>query len=145
MKVGHFQNIAIGIAIVILVVSVGAMGMVLAKTDGYPYPPTVDVCPDYWTTISSAELSSTCTESEYGCCSDHVTLKTDADGSNCAAKCFNTHKLGTTSANCPNIPMEMNFSGDEYTGANGSCNKKKWANNCGLTWDGITNMTGTCA
>lgn len=145
MRLGHFQNIALGISIVILVVAVAAMGMVLAKTDGYPYPPTVDVCPDYWTTVNASQpMAAECSSSEFGCCADRSTLKTDADGTNCPAKCFNTHHLGTTSTNCPNLPIAMDFSTSEFTGGAGDCNKKKWAETCGLTWDGITNMSGLC-
>jgi hypothetical protein len=32
----------------------------------------------------------------------------------------------------------MNFNQAPYTGNQGTCNKYKWAQNCGITWDGIT-------
>ena len=32
----------------------------------------------------------------------------------------------------------MNFNQAPYTGSQGTCNKYKWAQGCGLTWDGIT-------
>ena len=146
MKLGTFQNFTVGIAIILLVISVASMGMVLSKTNGYPYPGSVDVCPDYWTTINTlTQPSGECADSEFGCCSDHATLKTDAGGTNCPVKCYNTHGLGAVSSSCANIPTTMDFSSTEFTGANGQCAKKKWADNCGLTWDGVTNMTGSCS
>lgn len=34
--------------------------------------------------------------------------------------------------------LEMNFNTPTYAGSQGNCNKSAWANNCGVTWDGIT-------
>ena len=38
----------------------------------------------------------------------------------------------------------MDFSVYPYSGADGLCNKKKWAKTCELTWDGITNNKSIC-
>ena len=38
----------------------------------------------------------------------------------------------------------MDFTGDHWQGSSGSCNKSKWAKQCDLTWDGITNNDGIC-
>ena len=32
----------------------------------------------------------------------------------------------------------MNFNNAPYTGTTGACAKYNWANNCGVSWDGIT-------
>ena len=61
-------------------------------------------------------------------CPDYWTI----DGSGNDATCNNVQNLGTCSTN------KMNFNAAPYTGSNGLCAKYKWANNCGVTWDGIT-------
>ena len=62
-----------------------------------------------------------------GDCPDYW-VDTSGNGGNCV----NTHSLGTCSANT------MNFSVAPYIGSTGLCAKYKWANTCGITWDGIT-------
>lgn len=34
--------------------------------------------------------------------------------------------------------LNMDFTTSEFTGQNGLCAKYTWANNCGVSWDGIT-------
>jgi len=103
----------------------------------------VDSCPDFWTT-SKESKDATCLKSEFGCCSDYATAKTDADGTNCPIKCFNAHQLGKVSSTCTSIPMEMDFGTEEYTGSSGLCKKQTWAKQCGVTWDGVTNIASKC-
>lgn len=143
MDLGAFQTTSLAIALVILVLCLIVIAIILAKTTG-KYPPTVDACPDYWSTSNYLNPSAECNKSEFGCCSDYATPKSDADGTNCPIKCYNTHKLGTTSSTGASIPMEMNFSSDVYTGSTGLCNKQKWASQFGVTWDGITNVGNAC-
>jgi hypothetical protein len=47
-------------------------------------------------------------------------------------RCENTKNLGT----CHGV---SDFSAAEWQGATGLENKKKWAKDCGVVWDGITN------
>ena len=49
--------------------------------------------------------------------------------------CDNVKSLG----DCTKTSKD--FSGDRWQGDKGLCNKYNWANNCQLTWDGITNAT----
>jgi len=128
----------------------------------------IDGCPDYWTTARisptgcaqseygccpdltnkvddiGSNCAPPCSASTYGCCSDRITAKADSSGSNCSSKCYNVHTLGKTSSSCPSVPTEMDFTGDTYTGPSGICNKRKWAKQCGLTWDGITDVNMNC-
>ena len=40
----------------------------------------------------------------------------------------------------------MNFDQAPFNGTDGNCAKFKWANKCGLTWDGITyGVSNPCA
>ena len=46
--------------------------------------------------------------------------------------CVNVHNLGKCSK------RTVDFTTPEFSGSNGLCNKYTWANNCGVSWDGIT-------
>jgi len=142
-SLGNFQNKAIGIAIIILLCVLVVVSIILVKTkNNGVYNPTINGCPDYWITSNYAIAESgTCNKSEFGCCPDRMTVKKDADGSNCPVKCYNINNLGKTSAKCLNIPTTMDFTSDTYSGSNGKCNKQNWARKCGITWDGITNVS----
>ena len=105
----------------------------------------VDSCPDYWSFMNT-ELKEIgrCNGTEFGCCPDRTTAKTDADGTNCPIKCYNTHQLGTVSSTCTSVPSEVDFGTDTYTGTSGVCNKQTWAKQCNITWDGVTNVASAC-
>jgi len=45
----------------------------------------------------------------------------------------------------PNCNTAMDFSQPQWRGQSGSCGKYKWANQCNLTWDGITNNASVCS
>lgn len=59
-------------------------------------------------------------------------------------ECENIQNLGTITSSCSSIPSTMNFSIAPFTGSEADCEKKTWANNCGITWDGITNNKSIC-
>jgi len=52
--------------------------------------------------------------------------------------CVNIKSLGTCGIS------EEDFNLSHYKGAVGNCNKKKFAEQCDLTWDGITNNNDIC-
>ena len=55
------------------------------------------------------------------------------------SRCFNVKNLGSESC-----AKTMDFSQSSWTGSEGSCNKYKWAKECDITWDGITNNPKVC-
>lgn len=57
-------------------------------------------------------------------------------------ECINERLLGT----CKNTTENntMNFNVPYYQGDTANCNKSKWAKNCNVTWDGITNNPKVC-
>jgi hypothetical protein len=63
-------------------------------------------------------------------CPDYWLDFSKGDGSVC------TNVKGLGSSACPVV---MDFSSPAYEGEAGLCSKVKWARNCDLTWDGITN------
>jgi hypothetical protein len=79
------------------------------KTNDIKWPPYVANCPDYWLDLAS-------------------------NGSSC----FNQHGLGTCAIPTASHKNTVNFTNKAYTGSEGECNKKKWSENCGVTWDGIS-------
>ena len=50
--------------------------------------------------------------------------------------CENTQNLGSCG--------KKDFSDPIYQGDTGNCEKSKWAKNCGIVWDGITNNNNAC-
>jgi hypothetical protein len=108
------------------------------------YPPVVDNCPDYWyssyydidTTNTVSTVKNPCTYTQYGCCPDNITNKSDEMGSSCPiAKCYNVQNLGEKGDTCNPV---MDFS--KFT----TCQKQTWSKKCNITWDGITNMPDKC-
>jgi hypothetical protein len=111
-----FQKTVLGIAIVFLILSLIFIGSTLKNAkNNQTWPPITGDCPDYWIDLSGN--GSACFNSKnLGHCNNHADGKQD-----------NT----------------MDFTTSAFTGTDGTCNKKKWANKCSdpdspVTWDGIT-------
>ena len=69
-------------------------------------------------------------------CPDYWLAMNDKNGN----RCVNNHPdLGK-----PSCLKTMNFTESQWLGKLGMCNKKKWANTCNLTWDGVTNGNIKC-
>jgi hypothetical protein len=107
-----FQKLILIAATLILILFLTLIGLSLSNsTNSINWPPVVGNCPDYWVDLSG-------------------------NGS----KCFNSQGLGT----CPAYKSKnkrkniMNFNQAPFIGTNGNCAKYKWANNCKISWDGIT-------
>ena len=105
-----FQKIILIIAIVILIISLVIIGLALSFSADKHWPPMVPDCPDYWI----------------------------MDGSGNNTTCKNIKDLGTCPPNNGEQHLIMNFNNPPYTGIQGACSKYNWANNCGVSWDGIT-------
>jgi hypothetical protein len=107
-----FQKIVLIIAILFLTLFLVLIGLSLSKSNSsIDWPPVVGNCPDYWVDLSG-------------------------NGS----KCFNSQGLGTCPSYMPkgNNENTMDFTQAPFTGNNSNCAKYRWANNCKLSWDGIT-------
>jgi hypothetical protein len=112
-----FQNIVLFVAIVILIIALVIIGIALTYAKNTDWPPMIPACPDYWL----------------------------MDGSGNNATCKNIKDLGTCPPNSGQQHLTMNFNVSPYTGSQGACNKYNWANNCGVSWDGITyGVTNPC-
>ncbi len=113
-NMGGFQKIVILLLILLLIIILVIVGLSLSnKNKNKTWPPIVGDCPDYW-------------------------LDAAGDGS----KCVNVQDLGTCNGSvAPGQHLNMNFTVSPYNGVDGLCQKYKWANTCGVTWDGITNLS----
>ena len=69
-------------------------------------------------------------------CPDYWTFKGGKHGDNI---CVNSKHLGN-----PSCQKEMDFTGGRWSGSTGFCNKKQWANDCKLVWNGVTNSSVKC-
>lgn len=108
---GSFQKFVLFAAIIILIIALIFIGMALSKsTSSVVWPPMIPECPDYWT----------------------------MDGSGNATTCINVKDLGTCPPKGNSKHLTMNFNTPAFTGSNELCAKYTWANNCGVSWDGIT-------
>lgn len=122
---GSFQSIVVVIAILLLIGCLIFIGIALVKTkkdaDGQ-WPPIVGECPDYW-------------------------IDSSGNGSNCInVRDLGTCKTGGNGVSPGGQHLAMNFTVAPYVGSAGTCAKYTWANNCGVTWDGITSgIVNPCA
>jgi hypothetical protein len=133
------------VLVVALIVVVSLMILIATILNTKTNDIRADSCPDYWSFMNTdLKEVSACNSTEFGCCPDRITTKTDADGTNCPIKCYNSHQLGTVSSTCTSVPAEVDFGTDTYTGSDGVCNKQKWAKQCNITWDGVTNIASAC-
>ena len=106
----NFQKITLTIAIVLLILALIFIGLSLGNAKAKEmWPPIVGECPDYWVDMSGN-----------------------------GAMCVNSQSLGTCNIPTDTNNNSMNFTSNNFNGANGPCAKYSWAKGCGVTWDGIT-------
>jgi hypothetical protein len=107
-----FQKAVLICAIIVLIGALIIIGIALTNAKNTNWPPMIPDCPDYWL----------------------------IDGSGTNTQCINIKDLGNGKCKPQNgdAKLKMNFNSSLFTGSQGLCNKYKWANSCGVTWDGIT-------
>lgn len=112
---GFYKSLLIG-TIVSLIIVLAIMGVIMSQsTKTQSFPAEIGMCPDYYTIMSDNSCK------------------------------INSSIYSTTNADC----MNKNFSDTSFnvggTGSlSGLCSKKNWANNCKVSWDGITNNAEIC-
>ena len=113
-----FQKFVLYAAIFVLILALIFIGMSLSRAKNQVWPPVIPNCPDYWV----------------------------VDGSGNNTKCINVKDLGTCQATSGEAHLTMDFNDPTFSGTQGTCNKYNWANNCGVSWDGITyGVVNPCA
>jgi hypothetical protein len=109
-----FKKMILISAIIILIILLVLIGVALNYAKDESWPPMTPSCPDYFIT----------------------------DGSGNDARCVDIKDLTNTTCrqnkDMNDKYLKVNFNTPAYTGSNGTCNKYRWATNCGVAWDGIT-------
>ncbi len=102
--------------IILLVITLAIVGTILTNMNKkQKFPGNISTCPDYYSL------------NEQGYCLQNDVIFNDPTS---ACKIFN-----------PTDPKyEVKGTGSE----SGMCKKKEWGNQCGVSWDGITNDINIC-
>ena len=114
--VTDFNKIVLLVATILLIAGLIILGIFISSSlQGAVFPPVVSECPDYWDV-------------------------TNLDGK---TNCTNNQKInsGYSTAACRASYPITRFSGpiDQVI-----CDKSKWAKECNIHWDGITNNPKAC-
>jgi len=106
------------VALVILTISLALIGSLLINSSkDVQFPPNISKCPDGYTMAYDFNTDST------SCINTSSEITSD-----CQQEDF-----GDASYNMPGIGL-----------TSGACAKKKWAQNCNVDWDGLTNNSLIC-
>lgn len=111
---GSFQKILILLMFIFLIIVLVMTWLSYSnKSSNTSWPPVVGDCPDYW-------------------------LDQGGNGS----ACVNVQDLGTCNGALePSKHLKMDFTVAPFNGSDATCQKYNWSRSCGLTWDGITNLS----
>tara|TARA_A100001015_G_C14965741_1_gene702864 strand:- start:1017 stop:1385 length:369 start_codon:yes stop_codon:yes gene_type:complete len=116
----NFYKLICIITIVLLIACLTAIGVAIhASSKKVIFPPNISDCPDFYVRRYNKNKKK-------GKCEATFPLPTKDSGCNgrsFSADKFNNPGMGPTS---------------------GICMKKKWARNCKVNWDGITNNSSVC-
>lgn len=116
----NFYKTSFMIMVVVLIICLAFLGSAIsASSADKRFPPVISECPDYY------ELDSS------GICSTSFSLYTGT-GSECNYIKF---------SNSSDFP---NYGNGGLGESSELCEKKIWAENCGVNWDGITTNENIC-
>ena len=144
-----FYMIVLAIAVLFLIIMLTYIGILMRYTDTkVAFPPIENDCPDYWVLASDGKSCTIPTYDQknagtlYTSDGDIVDSNADIDITN------DTNDTNSFPTKTPGYDFSYNridFTNTDWNsnGMTSTCAKKKWANNWGITWDGITN-TNTC-
>jgi len=125
----NFRNIVLAIAIIMLCLCLIVIGVRLyQKKYKYVWPPVLAECPDYWENRGTLGVMVTGRNGPQA-----ITNEIDALNSELfvkTTKCVNVKGL----ANNATLPQSIS----EMTGKQGLIAKCQWAQQNGVTWDGIS-------
>jgi hypothetical protein len=135
-----YKNAAM-VACVILIVTLAIIASVLIfDKSKISFPPVISECPDYW--VDGEYLKTP--EGQKQISDDNELLNVASTAT--PSDCVNFKKVGK----CLDDPNKLIMNPNDFEGGegvyNGSkiCNQFKWAESCGVSWDGITNRQNVC-
>ena len=133
----NFHIIVLSIATVALILILIFVGILLSKGDtNAAYPPSYGICPDYWEVDTNVKTNTS------KCIIPNIqTTKLNIgnmyDESTMTLKDEITYTPGYSYDISNNVVTQyIDFSDSKWKG---ECDKKTWANENGIVWDGISN------
>lgn len=134
-----FHKVVIGIAIVVLIILLIAVGFLLNKTkDNMVYPPSANKCPDYW--LEDNDGCKMMNDNNKGDLnSNDVDITTDPVV-NFDDKDANNYYLKSVGKSDPG-PW-YNEDKETFSEYSDICAKQAWANHYNVKWDGVKNYNG---
>jgi hypothetical protein len=133
-----FYTIVIIIAVCVLILCLVAVGLLMQRYNAnVKFPPTQNPCPDGWMENG-------------GNCVINGNVNTGFISNNVSSFVKNTHGIWTNQPSGGNIitkPLDgytsVNFNDSKWNkGGSSVCSQKKWANQYGIAWDGVSNNNG---
>jgi len=123
-----FYLIVLGVATVILILILTFIGIMMqSQNKGQVWPPVANTCPDKWAVDGSGNCS--------------IPINGEAGYSNMGSTSGSTPSSISTSlsAYVVNEKLDPKHSAWAAKGASTVCAQKKWAQDNGIVWDGISN------
>lgn len=121
-----FYLIAMAIAIIVLILILTVIGVMLSYKNKMVFPPSKNMCPDYWTEVSDTSTGKMVCQ-------------------------IDDRNAGTFRSNLDSTPgydsakQTIDFKHPRWGNIGDSsalCAMKKWSNTNGILWDGVTNYNG---
>lgn len=130
----RFYIIVLSIAVVLLILILTIIGLMMksTSTNSAVFPPTLNTCPDYWTT---------------GMDPSSCAIPVDSSQKNTGSIYDSKNKLLLTSVNTfgfTSLTNDIKFGDPAWSkgGTKSICAQQKWANQYNIMWDGVTNYNG---
>ena len=119
----EFKFAILLVAIIALIIGLTSVAVLLSKGDiKSEWPPFISKCPD---------------EYEYN-------IATDTTPSTCTPR-YDSMKVNKISNVLTGTSCDEFYPSDSlFDGVQGNCNKKKWADDCGVSWDGVRGNESLC-
>ena len=132
-----FHIIVLSIATVALILILIFVGILLSKGNtNEAYPPSYGICPDYWE-VDTDETTNTSKCIIPNIQTTKLNIGNMYDESTMTLKDAITYTPGYSYDISNNVVTQyIDFSDSKWTGV---CDKRKWANENGIVWDGISN------
>lgn len=121
---GSFNKTVLIVACVLLILGLVLIGLFISKNiQKAAYPPIVGDCPDYWN-VGFVNGKKTCSSNS---------INTGSVG----------NMVSSRTTSCQSYPVSM-FTDTALSANDVICKKHKWAKECRIHWDGITNNSQAC-
>lgn len=114
----NFYKLIAVITIILLIISLAFIGVAMYNSSNKVlFPPNIGNCPDFYKPTDSTNIY----------------------------KCTRMYNSNNQSDTCKEFDgTDENYKNPGMGPSSGLCEKKKWAQGCNVSWDGITNNSAVC-